>query len=415
MTAPLRSTVSGRLRKAGLIVVGIGGGGVAAALLAGLASFPSVRLPTPASALQRDVYQALEVFHGALMLVREQYLEPVEAETLMDGAIRGIFDALDDDSTYLSAEETERYRRRAEFPASIGIGLEKRYYIHVDDVLPGSPAEAAGLEEGAALVSIAGRNTRDLRIPAARLLLAGAPGSSVELGVRNEADADSTSVVVERAVLPPPPVESGLDGSVATARIRRFHAGAADELGAALADLRAAGAGSLVLDLRGSRGWGVDCGAGVEAAGRFTSGVGSILARRGPGGREEETPAEIPSAEADPVWDGPLLVLIAEDTVCPGEVLAAALSERPDTEILGRRTAGRTGVAELVELPAGDALLLTTAHYQTPDGEDILGVGVPPTRSVSELEEELGIAVSDLDEEDPWMDLAVRYLRRPPG
>ncbi len=401
--------------KAGAVAVGVLIGGVTATMVAGLSGFPSVRLPTPAAALQRDVYQSLEVFHGALMLVREQYLEPVEADTLMDGAIRGLFDALDDDSTYLSAEEAERYRRSGEFPASIGIGLEKRYYIHVDDILPGSPAEAAGLEEGAALVSIAGRGTRDLRIPAARLLLEGASGSPVELEVRNEADADSTTIVVERAVLPPPPVETTLDGSVATLRIRRFHPGAATELGAAIAGVREAGADAMVLDLRESRGLDVDCGAGVEAAALFTVGSGARLARRGPGGREEETLAEIPPAAADHGWSGPLIVLIAEDTVCPGEVLAAALTERPETELLGRRTAGRTGVPELVELPAGDALLLTTSHYQTPDGEDILGVGVAPTRSVSDLEEELGVGVAELDEEDPWMDLAVRYLRRPPG
>lgn len=410
-----RSSVFRRLGKAVLVAIGIAVGGVTATMVTGLSPFPSVRLPAPASALQRDVYQALEVFHGALMLVREQYLEPVEAEALMDGAIRGLFDALDDDSTYLSAEEAERYRRRGEFPASIGIGLEKRYYIHVDDILPGSPAEAAGLEEGAALVSIAGRNTRDLRIPAARLLLTGDPASPVELAVRNEADAESTTVVLERAVLPPPPVESELDGAVAKLRIRRFHENTPGQLGAAIMESRAAGADALVLDVRGSRGLGVDCGAGVEAAALFTSGTGGRLARRGPGGRDDEEPEPVPPAEPGEVWSGPLVVLIGEDTLCPGEVLAAALTDRPDTDLLGRSTAGRTGVPELVELPAGDALLLTTSHYRTPGGEDILGVGVSPSHSVSEIGEELGIEVSELDEEDPWMDLAVRYLRRPPG
>ena len=94
------------------------------------------------TAVQESTYQALEVFNGALMLIRDQYLEPVDPAFLMDGAVRGIFEALDADSAYLSADELARYRSRGSLTASVGLGLQKRYYLHVDDVLPGSPAAA---------------------------------------------------------------------------------------------------------------------------------------------------------------------------------------------------------------------------------------------------------------------------------
>ncbi len=365
-----------------------------------------------AAALQRDVYQALEVFHGAVMLVREQYLEPVEAEGLMEGAVRGVFDALDEDSTYLSAAETERYRARGDYPASLGIGLEKRYYLHVDHALPGSPADAAGIEAGAAIVSIDGVYTRDLRIPAARLLLQGLPGTPVELAIRNEADSELETVTVERAVLEAHPVSAEVvDTDLAVARIQRFHEATPAQLGAAIAGFRADGARGLLLDLRRSRDDGVGCGAGADAAAPFTSGTGAQLTRRGPGGGEEQTPVPIPEGNPDESWSGPVVVLVDGGTVCPGEVLAAALASRPDLDIIGPRTAGRTGAPELIELPAGDALLISSAHYQTPDGEDILTTGVPATLSAGELEEMLGFRPADLEADDPWLELALRLLR----
>lgn len=395
-------------------LAGIVAGGAAATVLVGVLAPTTDTGPGAApvaSAAQRDVYQALEVFHGALMLVREQYLEPVEAEMLMDGAIRGIFDALDDDSTYFSAEEAEQYRGRDAAPASIGIGLEKRYYIHVDDVLPGSPAEAAGLEPGAAIVSIDGHTTRDLRVPAARLRLDGAVGTPVELEIRNEADAESETVTVTRSVLDPAPAEAQLDDSgVGVLRIRRFHEGTPAQLAEAVESFRAGGASGVLLDLRESRGDGVDCGAGAAAAAAFTGGTAAQLAHRGPGGDEEKTPVPVPDPRPASSWDGPLVVLIAEGTVCPGEVLAGALAERPGTALLGRRTAGRTGVPRLIELPEGDALLISSSHYQTPEGEDILGTGLSPTRTVTELEEELDLRFSDLDEDRPLEDLGERWL-----
>ncbi len=362
--------------------------------------------PEAGTAAQESTYQALEVFNGALMLIRDQYLEPVDPAFLMDGAVRGIFEALDADSAYLSAAELARYRNRGSLTAGIGVGLQKRYYLHVDDVLPGSPAAEAGIERGVAITAIDGRNTRELRIPVALLLLAGEPGTSVELSLRGATDAESRPVTLERAVLADPPLEHRmLDEGIGLVRIRRFHEGTASQLAAAIRSLEERGADSLALDLRGSRGSG-GCEAGAEVAGAFVEGERAELVERNADGEEVTTPLEAPAGET--LFEGPLAVAVNRGTVCPGEVLAAVLKSRDNVDVVGRRTAGRTGRPELIELPEGDAILLSTAHVRGPDGEDILGVGVGPSLGPADLE----IEPAALDDDDPELDLATRALKR---
>ena len=362
--------------------------------------------PATGTAAQESTYQALEVFNGALMLIRDQYLEPVDPAFLMDGAVRGIFEALDADSAYLSAGELARYRSRGSLNASVGVGLQKRYYLHVDDVLPGSPAAEAGIERGVAITAIDGRNTRELRIPVALLLLAGEPGTAVELSLRGATDAESRPVTLERAVLADPPVEHRmLDEGIGLVRIRRFHEGTRSQLAAAIRSLEDSGADSLALDLRGSRGRG-GCEAGAEVAGAFTKGEPAQLVQRNADGEEVSTPLEAPAGDA--LFEGPLAVAINRGTVCAGEVLAAVLKSREDVDVVGRRTAGRTGRPQLIELPEGDAILLSTAHIRGPDGEDILGVGVSPSVGPADLD----VESTDLDDEDPELDLATRALKR---
>ena len=362
--------------------------------------------PVAGTAGQESTYQALEVFNGALMLIRDQYLEPVDPAFLMDGAVRGIFEALDADSAYLSASELARYRNRGSLNASVGLGLQKRYYLHVDDVLPGSPAAEAGIERGVAITAIDGRNTRELRIPVALLLLAGAPGTPVELSLRGATDAEARPVTLERAVLIAPPVEHRmLDDGIGVVRIRRFHEGTSSQLAAAIRSLEEGGADSLALDLRGSRGHG-GCEAGLEVAGAFMEGAPAQLVRRNADGEEVTTPLAAPAGE--PLFEGPLAVAVNRGTVCPGEVLAAVLKSRDNVDVVGRRTAGRTGRPELIELPEGDAILLSTAHIRGPDGEDILGVGVAPSLGPADL----GVERAELDDDDPELDLAARALKR---
>ena len=364
------------------------------------------------AAIQEDTYQTLDVFSNALALIRDHYLEPVEEETLMDGAVRGIFEALDSDSAYLDPEETALFHERADTEGAVGIGLEKRYYLHVDDVLPGSPAAEAGIERGDAIAAIDGRGTRQMRTPIGRLLLSGAPGTTVELAVRKSAaETAPTVLTLERRRIVPPPVEaSEPEPGVGLVRIRRFSPETAEQVAAAVESLRASGAESLVLDLRGSRPAGnraaADSLLGVATASLFREGV---VARRAERAEEGERVLEDLTADREPVGAGlRITALVNASTAGPGEVVAAAVGPLPNGEVVGGRTAGRTGRGELIPLPDGDSILMSSSHLLGPEGDDLLGAGVAPTLTP----EDLDLRGSDLDEDDPELDFALRAARR---
>lgn len=367
------------------------------------------------AAIQEDTYQTLDVFSNALALIRDHYLEPVEEETLLDGAVRGIFEALDSDSAYLDPEETALFHERADAGGAVGIGLEKRYYLHVDDVLPGSPAAEAGIERGDAIAAIDGRGTRQMRTPIGRLLLSGAPGSTVELAVRKSAaETAPTVLTLERRRIVPPPVEaSEPEPGVGLVRVRRFSPETAGEVAAAVASLRESGAEALVLDLRGSRPAGNPVAAdpllGVATASVFREGVVARRAERAEEGGErvlEDLTAD--AADGGPAGAGLLVAaLVNASTAGPGEVVAAALGPLPNGEVVGGQTAGRTGRGELIPLPDGDSILMSSSHLLGPEGDDLLGSGVAPTLTP----EDLDLRGADLDEDDPELDFALRALR----
>ncbi len=363
------------------------------------------------SGAQTSTYETLTVFHNALGLIREHYLTEVEPEWVMDGAVRGIFRALDDDSAYLTAEEAALFRRRSELDGDVGITLEKRYYLHVDGVLPGSPASSGGIEEGAAITEIAGQSTREMQIPVGRLLLAGPPDSEVSLSVRNSADTRPAEIRLVRSRPDPVPVEHRvLEPGIGWIRILRFHPGTAGQVAAAVAALEGEGVDALVLDVRNSRGAENYVGPLREVAGTFLGDVVVALLR----GRtdEGEEPADRLSGIPNPVsWNGALTVLANRSTAGPGELLAAAVVSQDRGSFVGSRTAGRTGAPELIELPAGDAILLTVRQFLDPDGGELLGTGAVPSVTPGDLE----LDVSTLDDEDPELDFALRHIRAERG
>lgn len=366
------------------------------------------------AAIQEDTYQTLDVFSNALALIRDHYLEPVEEEMLMDGAVRGIFEALDSDSAYLDPEETALFHERADAEGAVGIGLEKRYYLQVDDVLPGSPAAEAGIERGDAIAAIDGRGTRQMRTPIGRLLLSGPPGSTVELAVRKSAaETEPTVFTLERRRIVPPPVESSEpEPGIGLVRVRRFSPETAGQVAAAVRSLRDSGAEALVLDLRGSRPAGnraaADSVLGVATASVFRAGLVARRAERTEEGERilEDLTAEPP--DSGPAGAGlPVTVLVNAGTAGPGEVVAAAVGPLPNGEVVGGRTAGRTGRGELVPLPDGDSILMSSSHLLGPEGDDLLGAGVTPTLTP----EDLDLRGADLDEDDPELDFALRVAR----
>ena len=331
-------------------------------------------------------YRQLAVFSEVLAHIQNNYVEDPNMPRVTVGALRGLLEALDPYSTYLSPREFAQYQQEEKNPPTgdVGVVLSKRLgMVSVVAVLPDSPAVKAGLRTGDLLESIAGYASRDMSVDQAYHLLAGAPGSAVKISIVREARADPQETELVRAKLRPAKVVSGkLEGDIGYVKVASLEAGRAAEIHTALQQLRGQGVEKLILDLRG-------CAAGspeegVEAARLFLP-SGTITFAQG-----QRYPKQTFAAAPDKVvWNGPLIVLINPATAGPAEIVAAAVQENKRGELVGQRTYGVGSVMKVIPLEDGSALILAVAKYYTPSGKAIPDNAVQPSVTVEQPAEQV--------------------------
>jgi len=331
-------------------------------------------------------YRQLAVFSEVLAHIQNNYVEDPNMPRVTVGALRGLLEALDPYSTYLSPREYARYQQQAKNPPAgdVGVVLSKRLgMVSVIAVLPDSPAMKAGLRTGDLLESVAGYSSRDMSVDQAYQLLAGEPGSVVKVSIVREQRADPQETDLVRARLRPAKVVSGkLEGDIGYLKVASLEAGRAAEIRGALQQLRGQGVEKLILDLRG-------CAAGspeegVETARLFLS-SGTITFAQG-----QRYPKQTFQAAPDKVaWNGPLTVLINPGTAGAAEIVAAAVQENDRGELVGQRSYGVGSVMKVIPLEDGSALILAVAKYYTPSGKAIPEHAVEPTVTVEQPAEQV--------------------------
>lgn len=356
-------------------------------------------------ALARDSsYRHLSVFQDVVTLIMNNYVTPPEMDVVMDGAIRGMMDALDPDSAYLTPEEFQAYKNPDAQPmADIGVEVTKRYYLQVVAVLEGSPAEKAGLEPGDLIKSIDGVNTREANVIVGDAMLRGAQGSEVALEIIRGRQPDPLEITVTRRDVLVSPVTYELldDGSTGYIRVTAFRSGTETDVKRAIEVLKGEGADRMVLDVRNSYGRLAEDGARVAEL-FVPGGVAARLQSR----KGETTDLTL---GADRVaFHGPTALLINRGSSGSAEIVASAFRAAGRGELIGVSTPGRSAVQKAMSLGDGAGLVLSVAQYWTPDGKPLLGEGIEPTVEVSRPGEELE-ASSDA-EEDPVLDKALEVL-----
>lgn len=348
-----------------------------------------------------DMYPHLKVFDDVFSLTTNAYVEEVDVDRLMHGAMDGLADALDADSAYLGPEEA----REAAAPlraGEIGVDLTRQYYLRVVAVREGSPGAKAGLRTGDYLRIIGERPTRDLSVWEGQRLLRGEPGSTVKLTVIRGNAAEPHIVDVTRETLAPltPSGRMAADG-IGYLRVPELGERTPAALGAEAERLRAAGARSLILDLRGCARGGLE--SGLEAARLFVaSGTLGVLEARGAERKAVE------AAAGDGAIALPLAVLVDAGTSGAAELLAAAIAGAKRGEIIGEPTIGRAAIQRLFPLPDGGALWMSHAWYLAPGGTPIHGRGLTPDVAVPQPDVEFGAAPPP---GDPTIDKAMERLR----
>jgi carboxyl-terminal processing protease len=326
---------------------------------------------------RETTYPHLKVFNDVLDLITSSYVDEVNVDKVMNGAMRGLADSLDADSAYLSADEVKQAESGASLPAGdIGLELTRQYYLRVISARDNSPAAKAGLRTGDYVRMIDDKPTRELSVWEGTRALRGAPGSKVKLTIIRGNAADPHVVELVREALPASDVTGRIAApGVGYIRVIAVGSKTADQVKTKADELAKAGASKLLVDVRRTAGGPLDTGLVLA---RLFVPKGTLAMKESRSGTRET----IAASAGDGAITMPTDVLIDTGTTGAAELFAAAMEGNKRAELIGERTLGRAAIQTLVKLPDGSGLWLSTTRYLTPDGNPLHEKGVEPTVAV---------------------------------
>ncbi len=324
-------------------------------------------------------YGKLDVFARVLAFVENNYVDAVDGDQLVYGAIKGMLSTLDPHTIFLPPDEYKAMRAdtSGEFG---GLGVEiaaGEDSLVVVAPIDDTPAARAGIQAGDKILAIDGESTKGMSVPVAVRRMRGELGTKVSLLLMREGFEAPLQLALLRDRVRVQSVEWRLypDGR-GYVRIKSFQERTDEHLGKALAAMKEANAGQelqgLVIDLRNNPGGLLD--QAVRIADRFIA-EGLIVSTQGRGGKELEA-ARAHAAGTEPAY--PLVVLVNGGSASASEIVAGALQDHGRGVVVGAKTFGKGSVQTVIDLDDGSGLKMTIARYYTPSHRSIHGKGIEP-------------------------------------
>jgi carboxyl-terminal processing protease len=319
--------------------------------------------------------------------VKASYVEPVDDDKLIKGAINGMLAALDPHSSYLDARDFENLRTQTDGSYG-GLGLS----VTMDDgavkvIAPtkGSPADAAGVKAGDFITHIDGKLIYGGTLDEAVDQMRGPPGTSIRLTLFRSGRDEPIEVAITRQIIELKPVDWKVEGNVGVISVSSFSANVGSEVMDAFKQIKAKTGGRIsgvVLDLRGNPGGLLD--QAVALSDLFLD-HGVIVSQRGRYPRDNETYNAESMTPGDIAKGIPMVVLINEGSASASEIVAGALQDQHRAVLMGQRSFGKGSVQTLMPLTRDTALKLTTARYYTPSGRSVQEGGIDPDIAVPQI------------------------------
>ena len=354
------------------------------------------------SAIDRTTYKGLKTFSEVLDMVDKNYVEPVETDKLLQGAINGMIKSLDPHSSFMTAEMYKELEveTRGSFG---GIGIEitlLKDVLTVVSPIEDTPAYNAGVKAGDQIIRINGKSTKDITVLDAVKQLRGPKDTKVNITILREGMAKPKDIELIRSIISIKSVKSKVfDDHIGYIRISAFQERTGDDLKKIIREIesKAHPLKGIVLDMRNNPGGLLH--QSVEVSDAFLK-SGSIVSTRG---RAKSMESQTAAKDNGDEPTCPMVVLVNEGTASAAEIVSGALQDNGRAVIIGTQTFGKGSVQTIIPLEDGAALKLTTARYYTPKGRSIQAEGITPdivvkrTRPADEKEDADNAQVREKD------------------
>ena len=388
-------------RRSGLVPTVVG---VVLAVVAGIGLYLLAGRGTAAgSSPSADAVADLEPVIELYEALNESAVDAPDAEKLVDGAIQGMLDEVDDDyARFFPAAAFEDFNASLDGTFS-GVGLmltDTPDGPVIVSVLEDTPAEEAGIEEGERIVAVDGEDVSGDPLEQIVAKVKGEAGTTVSLGLAGGDEGRRTLEIIRAEFDLPLTTREMLEGDVGYVRLYQFAEDAGERVRTDVRALLDDGAGGIVLDLRRNPGGLLN--EAVSVASVFVE-DGEIVSVQRRGGDRESFDA------VDDAFDEvPLVVLVDDASASASEIVAGAVQDADRGSIVGETTFGKGTVQTIAQFSDGSGAKFTTARYFTPSGDSIEGVGVEPDVNAALDDDEEPVEVED----DPQVEAALDELDR---
>ena len=321
---------------------------------------------------QEGAYRQIGVYQQVLRRIQSDYVTDPSIDKVTVGALHGLLESLDADSSYLTPSEYKIFKDRpVTGVAQIGITVSKRFgYATVVSVLPGSPADHEHIADGDVIESIGDQSTREMSLAVIRLMMEGKPGSTLNLTLVRPRKSEPDKLAIARTVVADPPLseQQYQNDTILYLKPSELTKARVDEIAVKIKGEKGR---KVLLDLRDvSTG---DADQGLRLANFFINQgtLGMLEGQKYPRQTFTADPAVYLTA-------APVAVLVNRGTYGAAELTAAAIEGAKRGDVVGERTFGEGSVQKTMDLPDGAALMLTVAKYEGPDGKKIQDDAVTP-------------------------------------
>ncbi len=326
---------------------------------------------------KKDLYVQLELFGDALSIIRSDYVDVVESQKLVYGALKGLLSNLDRYSQFLEPDDFKEIKveTRGEFG---GIGIEiniRDGLLTIVRPLKDTPAEKAGVMAGDRIVRIGSETTKGISLNNAVKKLRGKPGTDVDVTIWREKDDKLYSFTITRQIIKIKSVKRAeiIEEKIGYIKLSEFQENTPKDLEKKMEELEQKGMDSLILDLRDNPGGLLNVS--VAVAEKFLPGGNLIVSTKS---RVKSQNMEFKASHSKPYVGFPLVVMVNRWSASASEIVAGAIQDNKRGPVLGTKTFGKGSVQTVIPLKDGSALRLTTASYFTPSGRSIREQGIMP-------------------------------------